>query len=98
MAPASVLPTSFRRSVPLTAAVAAAAQVTGRPVRIMLDRDEDMVTSGSRHPFLGRSGQASVSCNREPGHGLVNWEQPHHQGCFIFPDKYISTFSLTIGS
>ena len=43
------------RSVPLTLAVAAAAQATGRPVRIMLDRDEDMVTLGSRHPFLGRS-------------------------------------------
>jgi xanthine dehydrogenase/oxidase len=43
------------RSVPLTAAVAAAARATGRPVRCMLDRDEDMVTSGWRHPFLGRS-------------------------------------------
>jgi len=42
------------RSVPITAAVAVAAKVTGRPVRIMLDRDEDMVTTGFRHPFLGR--------------------------------------------
>ena len=25
-----------------------------RPVRIMLDRNEDMVSSGGRHPFLGR--------------------------------------------
>ena len=25
----------------------------GRPVRIMLDRNEDMVYSGQRHPFLG---------------------------------------------
>ena len=24
-----------------------------RPVRIMLDRNEDMMTSGGRHPFLG---------------------------------------------
>ena len=24
-----------------------------RPVRIMLDRNEDMVSSGGRHPFLG---------------------------------------------
>ena len=42
------------RSVPLTAAVAVAAKATGRPVRLMLDRDEDMITSGWRHPFLGR--------------------------------------------
>ena len=26
----------------------------GRPVRIMLDRDEDMAISGWRHPFLGK--------------------------------------------
>ena len=42
------------RSVPLTAAVAVAAKATGRPVRLMLDRDEEMITSGWRHPFLGR--------------------------------------------
>ena len=24
------------------------------PVRVMLDRNEDMMTSGTRHPFLGR--------------------------------------------
>ena len=42
------------RSVPLTAAAAAAAQKTGRPVRLVLDRDEDMLVTGWRHPFLGR--------------------------------------------
>ena len=45
---------SLPRSVPLSAVVAAAAQETGRPVRLMLDRDEDMLVSGWRHPFLGR--------------------------------------------
>ena len=30
------------RSVPLSAVVAVAAAKTGRPVRLMLDRDEDM--------------------------------------------------------
>lgn len=25
-----------------------------RPVQCMLDRDEDMVVSGTRHPFLGK--------------------------------------------
>ena len=34
--------------------MAVAAKATGRPVRLMLDRDEDMITSGWRHPFLGR--------------------------------------------
>lgn len=26
----------------------------GQPIRCMLDRDEDMLSSGGRHPFLGR--------------------------------------------
>lgn len=26
----------------------------GRPVRVMLDRDEDMMYSGHRHPFRGQ--------------------------------------------
>ncbi|KAK2531938.1 Xdh [Columba guinea] len=42
------------RSTILTTAVAVAAFKTGRPVRCMLDRDEDMLISGGRHPFLGR--------------------------------------------
>ena len=42
------------RCVPLSAVVAVAAAKTGRPVRIMLDRDEDMAISGWRHPFLGK--------------------------------------------
>ncbi|KAI0224323.1 Xanthine dehydrogenase/oxidase, partial [Lamellibrachia satsuma] len=33
---------------------AIAANKLQRPVRISLDRDEDMIISGSRHPFLGR--------------------------------------------
>lgn len=32
--------------------VAFAAHKLNRPVRMMLDRDEDMVISGTRHPFL----------------------------------------------
>jgi len=42
------------RSVPISAVIAAAANKAGRPVRIMLDRDEDMLVSGFRHPFYGR--------------------------------------------
>ncbi|CAH1406870.1 unnamed protein product [Nezara viridula] len=34
--------------------VAIAAKKLKRPVRAMLDRDEDMVTTGQRHPFLGK--------------------------------------------
>src|SRR5690606_6506172 len=42
------------RSVQLSSILALAAQKTRRPIRCMLTREEDMVTSGQRHPFLGR--------------------------------------------
>ncbi|XP_075060462.1 xanthine dehydrogenase/oxidase isoform X2 [Mixophyes fleayi] len=42
------------RSTIVSTAVAVAANVTGRPVRCMLDRDEDMLITGGRHPYFGR--------------------------------------------
>ncbi|XP_060788891.1 xanthine dehydrogenase/oxidase [Neoarius graeffei] len=41
------------RSTMLSTAVAIAAQKVKRPVRCMLDRDEDMLITGGRHPFFG---------------------------------------------
>jgi xanthine dehydrogenase/oxidase len=41
------------RSIQLAAICATAANKVRRPVRCMLNRDEDIVTSGQRHPFLG---------------------------------------------
>ena len=63
------------RAVALAVAVAIAAKKVQRPVRCMLNRDEDIMFSGQRHPFLARwkvgvmnSGklvamQAEVFCN-----------------------------------
>ncbi|XP_029794417.1 xanthine dehydrogenase/oxidase-like [Suricata suricatta] len=42
------------RSIVVSTAVALAAYKTGCPVRCMLDRDEDMLITGGRHPFLAR--------------------------------------------
>lgn len=42
------------RSTLVSTVVAMAAYKTGCPVRCMLDRDEDMLISGGRHPFLAR--------------------------------------------
>ncbi|KAF2762373.1 xanthine dehydrogenase [Pseudovirgaria hyperparasitica] len=42
------------RSVQLAGICATAANKTRRPVRCMLNRDQDIMTSGQRHPFLGR--------------------------------------------
>ena len=41
------------RSIQLSAICAVAANKVKRPVRCMLNRDEDIMTSGQRHPFLG---------------------------------------------
>lgn len=40
------------RSIQLAGICAVAAKKTQRPVRCMLNRDEDILTSGQRHPFL----------------------------------------------
>nr|XP_056708333.1 xanthine dehydrogenase/oxidase [Euleptes europaea] len=42
------------RSTIVSTVVAVAAVKTGCPVRCMLDRDEDMLITGGRHPFLGQ--------------------------------------------
>ncbi|KAL2175362.1 molybdopterin binding aldehyde oxidase/xanthine dehydrogenase [Thermothelomyces heterothallicus CBS 202.75] len=42
------------RSIQLSSILALAAKKTRRPVRCMLTREEDIVTSGQRHPFLGK--------------------------------------------
>jgi len=42
------------RSVPIACALAIAAKKEKRPMRCMLDRDEDMITSGQRHPIQAR--------------------------------------------
>lgn len=42
------------RSMQLTGILAVGASKSKRPVRCMLNRDEDIITTGQRHPFLGR--------------------------------------------
>lgn len=42
------------RSVPVSMVCALAAAKTQKPVRVMLDRDEDMLMSGHRHPFMAK--------------------------------------------
>ena len=50
------------RSIQLAGICAIAAKKTKRPVRCMLNRDEDIATSGQRHPFLARW---KVAVNRD---------------------------------
>ena len=50
------------RCMPLIMAAAFAASKTGMPVRVCLDRDQDMLMCGHRHPFLTKY---SVGCTKE---------------------------------
>jgi xanthine dehydrogenase large subunit len=42
------------QAAPFAALAALGARVTGRPVKVWLNRDQDMVSTGKRHPFWGR--------------------------------------------
>ncbi|KAK4166188.1 molybdopterin binding aldehyde oxidase/xanthine dehydrogenase [Cladorrhinum sp. PSN259] len=93
------------RSVPLSSYVAIAAQKTKKPVRCMLTREEDMVTSGQRHPFLGRW---KVGVNKDGKIQAVDldifnnagwsWDlsaavceraMSHSDGCYLIPNFHV---------
>ncbi|KAJ7265978.1 Molybdopterin-binding domain of aldehyde dehydrogenase-domain-containing protein [Mycena haematopus] len=90
------------RSSHLTAMAAVAAKKTRRPVRIMLDRQEDIMITGQRHPCLanwkvGFSSQGKLQaldvdfyCNA--GHsidisgGVSDRALSHLENCYFIPD------------
>ena len=93
------------RSIQLSTIVALAAKKTGRTVRCMLNRDEDMITSGQRHPFLARW---KVAVNKDGklqaldadifnngGHtqdlsgAVLDRSMSHVDGCYLFPNIHI---------
>ena len=93
------------RSIQLTGIVSLAAKRTGRPVRCMLNRDEDMVTSGQRHPFLARwkvgvnkdgklqALDADVFCNagwsQDLSAAVVDRSLSHSDGCYLIPNVHV---------
>ncbi|KAI4187597.1 MAG: hypothetical protein L6R41_002702 [Letrouitia leprolyta] len=93
------------RSVQLAGICSVAAKKSKRPVRCMLNRDEDILTSGQRHPFLARwkvavnkdgrlqALDADVFCN-------AGWSQDlsaavgdralsHIDGCYFIPNVHV---------
>lgn len=93
------------RSVQLAGICSVAAKKSKRPVRCMLNRDEDILTSGQRHPFLARwkvavnkdgrlqALDADVFCN-------AGWSQDlsaavgdralsHIDGCYLIPNVHV---------
>ena len=93
------------RSIQLSGICSVAAKKTKRPVRCMLNRDEDMMTSGQRHPFLTRW---KVAINKDGKlqaidadvFGNAGWSQDlsgavvdralsHIDGCYLFPNVHV---------
>ena len=93
------------RSVQLACICAVAAKKTKRPVRCMLNRDEDMMTSGQRHPFLARwkvgvnkdgklqALDADIFCNagwtQDLSGAVVERSLSHCDGCYRIPNVHV---------
>ena len=93
------------RSIQLSGICATAAKKARRPVRCMLNRDEDIATSGQRHPFLARW---KVAVNKDGKlqaldadvFGNAGWSQDlsgavvdralsHIDGCYHIPNVHV---------
>jgi xanthine dehydrogenase/oxidase len=89
------------RSIQLVGILTAAAAKTKRPVRCMLNRDEDIATSGQRHPFLGSwkvgvmddgriiALDADVFCNagwsQDLSAAVLDRSLSHIDNCYMIP-------------
>ena len=93
------------RSIQLSSICAVAANKVKRPVRCMLNRDEDMMTSGQRHPFLAhwkvavntdgklQALDADVFCNagwsQDLSGAVVDRSLSHIDGCYLIPNIHV---------
>ena len=93
------------RSVQLAGICATAAKKVQRPVRCMLNRDEDILTSGQRHPFLTRwkvgvnndgklqALDADVFNNggwcQDLSAAVVDRALSHSDGCYNIPNVHV---------
>lgn len=82
-----------------------AAKKTKRPVRCMLNRDEDMLTSGQRHPFLAhwkvavnndgklQALDVELFCNagwsQDLSGAVCDRALSHIDGCYLFPNVHV---------
>ncbi|KAJ9138661.1 Xanthine dehydrogenase [Pleurostoma richardsiae] len=93
------------RCIQLSTILALAAHKTRKPVRCMLTREEDMVTTGQRHPFLGKW---KIGVNKDGkiqaldvdifNNGGWSWDlsaavceraMSHCDGCYLIPNVHV---------
>lgn len=93
------------RSIQLSGMCAVAANKMRRPVRCMLNRDDDIVTSGQRHPFLARwkigvnkDGKlqaldadvfANAGWSQDLSGAVVDRALSHIDGCYRIPNIHV---------
>ena len=93
------------RSIQLSGICATAANKVKRPVRCMLNRDEDIMTSGQRHPFLARwkvavnkDGKlqaldadvfANAGWSQDLSGAVIDRALTHIDGCYKFPNVHV---------
>ena len=93
------------RSIQLSGICATAANKVKRPVRCMLNRDEDILTSGQRHPFLARwkvavnkDGKlqaldadvfANAGWSQDLSGAVIDRALTHIDGCYKFPNVHV---------
>ena len=93
------------RSIQLSGICATAANKVKRPVRCMLNRDEDIMTSGQRHPFLARwkvavnkNGKlqaldadvfANAGWSQDLSGAVIDRALTHIDGCYSFPNVHV---------
>ncbi|CAG8519683.1 680_t:CDS:10 [Ambispora gerdemannii] len=93
------------RSIPLVAALAIGAWHTKKPVRCMLNRDEDMTTTGQRHPAFARwrigvnkDGRIkgldlyiyiNAGWSLDLSSGVLDWAMFHADNCYYIPNMRI---------
>ncbi|KAF5004587.1 hypothetical protein FDECE_8917 [Fusarium decemcellulare] len=93
------------RSTPVAAWVALAARKEGRPVRMMLNRDEDIATTGQRHPMqchwkIGVDARGKIMCldtdvYNNAGHSLdmsgavMDRACTHIDNCYHIPHAWV---------
>ena len=93
------------RSIQLSGICATAANKVKRPVRCMLNRDEDIMTSGQRHPFLARwkvavnkNGKlqaldadvfANAGWSQDLSGAVIDRALTHIDGCYNFPNVHV---------
>lgn len=67
-----------------------------RPVRCMLDRDEDMMMTGQRHPFLSKYKASFTKDGKITGCDIEIFNNAGHTLDYSVAVRYINSFNIFV--